>query len=296
MSYKAITIYTPEGSEPHITAADDAFIHHSLAGGRSGVLGQLECTRVDDTTVRLGGGGASNRGYVIYIPEGSSCDLTVDIGTQSLQRYDLVAAEFTKGGDGTADTHVLRIIKGTASAQPTDPQLTADYPIAAGDVCQLALFRVVLSGLAIERIEPVAPVLNTAAYIQCPGVAMVTPQTAVITKVAVSAAGALSAGGGLSVQDGAVRCEVDGVVEVCGSVYMQGSSSGSHYFGCYVRHNEAELTPGIRPAVMHGAVTTPCQYVAVSAGDVLTLCCRTNLADGVCGGGNDATWLRVRYI
>lgn len=295
MSYKAITIYTPEGTTPHITAQDDAFIHRSLAGGRSGILGGLQCIRVDDTTVRLSGGGALNKGYVIWVPDGLSCDLTADTGTQSLRRHDIVAAEFIRGGGAAADTHVFKIIKGAASTEPADPVLTTSDLLSAGSVSQLALFRIVLNGLSIEDIQPIAPLVNTPEYICCGGVSNVSCEDGVITKVAVTDSGAIGELRSFKVQDGAVRCEVDGVVEVSGSVHMQGTPSPDKYYGCYIKHNESELTPGIRPAVLYGAVSAPPQLVRVSAGDTITLFCRTSAESGMCVGSNSSTWLRVRY-
>lgn len=297
MSYKAITIYTPEGSAPHISAADDAFIHDSLAGASSGVLGGLVCKKVDDTTVRLSGGGVSNRGYVMYIPSGTSHDLTVEAGTQSLRRHDLVVAQFTKGGGDTADAHIFRIVKGTASVAPSDPSLLTSYLIESGNVNQIALFRIIINGLAIESVELVAPSLAAGEYIKCCGaVGEIVPNSGEITRIKLTAAGGVAKGRCLSVSNGAIICGVDGIVEVAGSVYMQGTANPEKYHACYVMKNDTELTPGIRPAVLYGAVSTPSQFVQVSAGDTLTLHCRTDAADGKCIGTNSATWLSVKYI
>lgn len=155
MSQKAITIYTPSGSEPHISADDDAFIHHSLLGGRSGMLGKLVCTRVDDNTVRLSGGGVSNRGFILRVPEGECYDLTVENGAAGVNRIDIVAARFTKGGADNADKHEFTVIRGTSAAEPVPPALVSGELASIGDICELALFHVRLSGTSIESITPV---------------------------------------------------------------------------------------------------------------------------------------------
>ena len=297
MSYKAITIYTPEGSTPHIAAADDAFIHDSLAGGRSGILGSLCCQRVDNTTVRLSGGGVSNMGYVMYIPNGATHDLTVETGTQSLMRYDLVVSHFQRGSGDTADTHTFKIVQGTASASPADPKLMTSSLLSAGDINQTALFRVVLNGLSIERIELIAPSVSAQEYIKCcASDSEITPVSGEITQIDLSAYDTIASGRCLSVENGAVVCAVDGVVEIAGSVYMKGTADPQKYYGCYVMQNGVELTPGIRPAVLYGAVSTPLQMVSVSAGDIITLHCRTDAESGSCLGGHSSTWLTVRYI
>lgn len=297
MSYKAITIFTPAGSEPHITAEDDAFIYDSLLGGRSGILGGLTCKKTSGNAVRLAGGGVSNGGYILYIPKNESHDLLVASGTQSLRRHDLVVAEFRKGGGAEADSHVFKIIKGTASANPSDPTLTVSDLLTAGNIRQIALFRIIVDGTAISTIERVAPAACAGDYICCKGSSgtVAASQTA-SAKVPVTDYGALSRGNSLQAYDGGVKCLTDGVVEVSGSVYMRGTPDSAGFHGCYLMKNEAELTPGIRCAVMEGAVSAPAQPVSVSAGDIITLGCRSTLADGVCLGDNTATWLSVKYI
>lgn len=297
MSYKAITIFTPAGAQPHITAEDDAFIHHSLLDGRSGILGGLRCTKQSNNSVRLAGGGVSNEGYILYIPQNESHELAVAAGTQSLGRHDLVVAEFTKGGGAEADSHVFKIIKGTASATPSDPELTVSDLLTQGSVRQLALFRIVIDGLELKAVERIAPSASAGDYICCKGSSgTVEASQTVAAKVPLTATAALNRGGSFEVANGGVKCLADGVAEVCGSVYMSGTPDASKFHGCYLMKNDTELTPGIRAAGMEGAVCAPSQLVSISAGDIITLGCRSTLADGVCLGGNTATWLSVRYI
>lgn len=158
MAQKALTIYTPAGTEPHISAQDDAFIRRSLQRRKSGILGDLKCVRVNDNTVRLSGGGASNKGYILWVPDGENLDLTVTTGTQGMGRHDLVISEFKKGGGNTPDSLVFKIVPGTASVTPTDPVLTESLLLKTGDVNQAVLYRIVISDLNIRKIERVAPI------------------------------------------------------------------------------------------------------------------------------------------
>ena len=157
MGQKAITIYTPEGTAAHIAAEDDAFIHRCMLGSSSGILGSLGCVRVDDNTVRLSGGGVSNKGYILRIPDGESVELAVENGEPGKKRIDTVAAVFTKGGGDVADTHTFAMVKGTASSgTPAAPSLTSSNLASVGDVNRLALFYVVLNGTQITEIRCVA--------------------------------------------------------------------------------------------------------------------------------------------
>ena len=114
MGQKAITIFTPSGASAHISAEDDAFVHRCMLGADSGIIGSLSCVKVDDNTVRLSGGGVSNHGYIMWIPEGETLELSVDAGVAGYNRIDTVASVFTRGGGDVADTHTLTVIKGKA--------------------------------------------------------------------------------------------------------------------------------------------------------------------------------------
>ena len=157
MGQKAITIYTPEGTTAHIAAEDDAFIHFYAFGGKSGIIGSLGCSKVDDNTVRLSTGGVSNKGYILRIPDGETVDLSIDNGEPAANRIDVVAAVFTKGGGEVADTHAFQVVKGTAaSGTPSVPVLSTSGLSSAGDVNRLALFYVYITGTQITEIRRVA--------------------------------------------------------------------------------------------------------------------------------------------
>ena len=164
MGQKAITIFTPSGASAHISAEDDAFVHRCMLGADNGIIGSLSCVKVDDNTVRLSGGGVSNRGYILWIPDGTTLELTVDSGSAGLNRIDVVASEFVRGGGETADTHVIKIIKGTAvSGTPAAPAMTTSNLLNAGNVNRVALYYVTLSGTEITGVTKVAQHLPTSS-------------------------------------------------------------------------------------------------------------------------------------
>lgn len=157
MGQRAITIYTPSGTAAHISAEDDAFIHRCVFGAESGILGSLSCVKVDDNTVRLSGGGVSNKGFILRIPDGETVELAIDNGEPGKNRFDTVAAVFTKGGGDVADTHSFSVIKGTASSgTPSAPSLTTSDLSSVGYVNQLALFYVTVTGTEITAISRAA--------------------------------------------------------------------------------------------------------------------------------------------
>ena len=147
MGQKAITIQTPDWEVPHITADDDAFIYSSLAGTQSGILGNLQCARINANAVQISGGGVMNRGHILRIPADEVLKLTVDSETAGYERYDIVAAEFVKGGGETADSYEIKIVKGESSSTiPQAPTMVTSDLIDSGDVNQVALFKLWING------------------------------------------------------------------------------------------------------------------------------------------------------
>ena len=147
MGQRAITIQTPDWEVPHITADDDAFIYSSLAGTQSGILGNLQCVRINANAVQISGGGVMNRGHILRIPADEVLELTVDSGTAGYKRYDVVAAEFVKGGGEVADSYEIKIVKGESSSTiPQAPTMVTSDLIDSGDVNQVALFKLWING------------------------------------------------------------------------------------------------------------------------------------------------------
>lgn len=160
MGQKAITIYTPEGAAPHITAEDDAFIYSSFYRVKSGIMGALVCTKTDDNTVQLSGGGVMNRGHILRIPDGETLTLTVESGTAGYNRYDSVVAEFIKGGGEDADTYQIRVVQGTPSTgTPAAPSLAKSSLLNKGDKNLIEMFRLSISGTSIADIQQIIPSL-----------------------------------------------------------------------------------------------------------------------------------------
>lgn len=165
MGQKAITIYTPDSATPHIYAEDDAQIHRALIGSSGITLAdnQLACTKVNDNTVRLASGLYSMQGYMLSVQPGTTQDLTIDSGSAGAYRHDLVVADFVRGGGDTADAFEFKVVKGTnatSAGDAADPSITQDNLITGGSHRQEIVYRVIISGTAIDSIVRVAPFIG----------------------------------------------------------------------------------------------------------------------------------------
>lgn len=161
MAQKAITIYTPTDTPPHIYAEDDAQVHRALIGDSGITLADdlLACTVVNGNTVRLASGVYSIQGYLICVQGGTTADLAVESGMAGSYRHDLVVADFVRGGGSVADQITFKVIRGadaTSESAATDPALTQQDLRTGGTQRQEALYRLLINGTAIAGVERVA--------------------------------------------------------------------------------------------------------------------------------------------
>lgn len=161
MPQKAPTRYTPPDEAPHINAEDDAQIYRAVFGG-SGITDgdlQLACSIVNNNTVRLSAGTFSNQGYMIMVPGGFTQNFTVDSGTGTTFRRDLLVAEFIRGGGNNADKHEFKIIKGlpaSTDAGAVAPTLLQNNLAANGSIRQEPLYELFIRGTTLASVKMVA--------------------------------------------------------------------------------------------------------------------------------------------
>lgn len=165
MGQKALTIFTPADTAPHIYAEDDAQLWRALFPGSGITLadGQLALTIVDDNNITLASGMYSNQGYMICVEPGTTAALSVESGSAGTYRHDLVCAHFTRHVGDTADTHVFEVVKGAnaateaAAADPSIADDDSDNDLTAGaSERQEALYRLIINGTTLVRAERIA--------------------------------------------------------------------------------------------------------------------------------------------
>ena len=162
MAQKGLTVYTAPTTSAHYTAEDDAQLNRGLLSNRSGILesdNQLSCIKIDNNTVQLSSGLYAMQGYLISVLSGTSENLSLDSGTIGAFRKDLVIAEFVRGGGNVDDKYIFRILKGSPASSAgaaTDPNLMQDDLTAGGTTRQEVLYRLIINGTNLEKIEELA--------------------------------------------------------------------------------------------------------------------------------------------
>lgn len=148
---KIITGYT---GEKHITPIDDARLHKALFGGDDYVLptgSQLAATIETATQISIADGELVMQGR--YARNDSAQSLTINNGSQGMNRNDLIVARYTKNTVTSVESVDLVVITGAAtSGTASDPEYNKGE-IENGETRDFPLYRVKLNGVAIEAVE-----------------------------------------------------------------------------------------------------------------------------------------------
>ena len=162
MSFKGITITTPEESLGNITAADDAAIFQSLIGS-DGVLNigsKFAATVISNNKVRVADGVLCVGGHMGRTAHGDYNDMTIENGVSGQNRNDIIYAKFLTSG--SSDTFTLAVKKGTGSTGTAeDPALVQGDLYENATLREFPLWRVQLEGLSIKAVEPMFEAIPT---------------------------------------------------------------------------------------------------------------------------------------
>lgn len=132
-----------------LTAKDHAVINHCIKDNSIGIasgFGNEMAYRLDsvnELAILDGFAMVQGRCYVIY--PGDEEVLTISSGSQGARRHDLVVMEF----DNSLESMTLKVLEGTESSNPEDPELIQDNTLGGGNLYQMPMYRVVIDGLNV---------------------------------------------------------------------------------------------------------------------------------------------------
>ena len=164
-------IITGYRNDPHVSSQQDRNAYISIFGGAVYILkdidSELAPTVVSANLVEISDGMLVAEGCTACIERGTSDSLTIENGTQGMQRIDLIVARYTRDAGTAVEDMQLAVIKGTASAtDPAVPAYTSGL-IADGDtLVEFPLYRVNISGISITSVERLVPITSVAALIK----------------------------------------------------------------------------------------------------------------------------------
>lgn len=148
-----VTGYTGEN---HITSADDASLHRAIFGEGDYVLdtgSKFKATIIDNNTIRIDDGDLLIQGHLARINPGEYEEVTIDNGTPDSERYDLIVAKYLKDNVTGIESVTIEVIKGTAGATPTEPDITQDDLKNGGLERDFVLYRVLVDGATLDSVS-----------------------------------------------------------------------------------------------------------------------------------------------
>lgn len=172
----ALHLVTGYKGNAHITSADQGAFNAGCVGldGYVFTTGKrFEAQIINNNTIRIFDGSLSMQGRHVNLEAGTFLNVTISDGLQSMNRNDLIVVRYTKDVVSGVESAELAVVQGAVSSGvAVDPLCTEGNILAGATLHEMPLYRVRLSGLNIEAVDPlftvVAPLgdLNHSFYKQ----------------------------------------------------------------------------------------------------------------------------------
>lgn len=167
----ALHLVTGYKGTPHITSADQGLFNAVSLGTEDYVFNtgkQFEAQVIDNSTVRIFDGALMMNGRFVTLDVDTYLDATISSGTSGMKRHDVISIRYAINTTSGVESVSLKVTKGTATVStPSDPTNSyADNIVNGATVHDMPLYRVVLNGLNIEKVEPLFTVLAPLAKTQ----------------------------------------------------------------------------------------------------------------------------------
>lgn len=161
-------IITAGDGTAHVSSADDGTIYAGIAGNDcyvTGVGDRLSCTMQGANTALVGTGVGImyGRAFRVAMPE----EVTIQSGTQSQRRNDVICAHFTTSSEGH-ESGELVVLKGTQTSgqEAEDPEIPSGDILDGATEAYMPLWRIPLDGINVGEPEAMFDVLMSMSELQ----------------------------------------------------------------------------------------------------------------------------------
>lgn len=142
--------------KPHVTADDVGGFKAGVVGSADYVLNtgkKLEATVISNNKIRIAEGEVVMQGRHWRVKPGTYEDLTIDNGTQGMNRKDAIVARYTKESSSGIENVEIVVLKGTPVADtPTAPVPTKGDIRSGALVHEMLLYIVEIKRLNVESV------------------------------------------------------------------------------------------------------------------------------------------------
>lgn len=155
---------------PHITEAQLGLAHQATFGPDDYVLEggrESEAQVLTNNSIRIFDAAYCIQGRRDVIPASGYTDVTIDNGTQGMNRNDIIVRRYKKDEVSEEESTEYAVIKGTpSSGEAVDPSVTTGDIRSGAILHEMKLYRVKLTGLNIVEVEPLFNILKNQATLQ----------------------------------------------------------------------------------------------------------------------------------
>lgn len=149
----------------HIQSEDDGAFNAAFFGGGQYVMAfgnQFEGSIVDNNTVRILDGDGLMYGRHFRIKPNTYEDVTITTGTAGTNRTDLIVMTYKKNeNDGTEQVYLEVIMGAESENQAVTPEYTDGNILEGATFNQMPLYKVTVSGVVLQDIEPLFDIIKT---------------------------------------------------------------------------------------------------------------------------------------
>lgn len=165
----ATELITGLGDEPHVDAGDVGGFQAGIVGVEDYVLPageQMKATVISNNKIRIAEGEAVMQGRHWRIKPNTYEDVTIENGTQNMNRKDAIIARYTKNADTGIEKVELAVLKGTPTSGTAIAPAQEKGNILEGTMKhEMLLYIVSLKGLNIESVTEEFNVLMNMSMI-----------------------------------------------------------------------------------------------------------------------------------
>lgn len=155
---------------PHITETQLGLAHQATFGPDDYVLEggrESEAQVLTNNSIRIFDAVYCIQGRRDVIPASGYTDVTIDNGTQGMNRNDIIIRRYKKNEVSEEESTEYAVIKGTpSSGEAVDPSVTTGDIRSGAVLHEMKLYRVKLTGLNIVEVEPLFNILKNQATLQ----------------------------------------------------------------------------------------------------------------------------------
>lgn len=162
-------IVTGYAGEAHITSNDDQGLLQGIFGSGNYILPvrrRFAATLVSSNELQISDGEGVLQGVHFRTEPGTTDSVTIENGTQGMQRIDLICARYQKDAETGIETMSWINHKGTpAASNPATPSITSGDLLAGDTLAEFPVYAVRLNGITVQSVTQLATILSPQALI-----------------------------------------------------------------------------------------------------------------------------------